>query len=272
MHTSNHNPHYARTLNAFCCCFTIVLVIVFLLLILVSARTNYQVDIVDIVRSNNPNLSNVERQVEEGQWYSVDGNRVAVISSALPVSVLLSEDGGRTWHKSIVESPPGGTFLPESEERLSPACGFIEINQDGTGCLVLGNEVSTGTQKSWCFLTEDAGKSWVEIPSVSNIHGFAVTGAGYSNKGILCVAFRYYENGGPDIWYTADRGITWCQSSVEDYSIYDDQFRFTPRCLSFDGLRGECEVLVYNCESQNITEARLYSENGGQEWRWDKMR
>lgn len=205
----------------------------------------------------------IQQKVEEGQLYSVDGQQIAIISSINPISLLISCDNGESWSEKT-------SMIHLGENLDCSYCSiFIDLNTDGVGCLVIGYGVNLGTQKSRCFLTENSGADWFEIPSVSDEHGFVITGAGYSSQGILSVAFRYYLDNGPDIWYTSDNGASWHQSLIAQYPI-DGEFRFTPRNMSFDGPQGECDVEVYDVDKGEASAAHLYSQDAGKEWRWEK--
>lgn len=204
----------------------------------------------------------IQQKVEEGQLYSVDEQQITVISSVNPISLLISRDNGEHWSEKSVKINLGETL------DCSHSSIFIDLNTDGVGCLAIGYGVNLGTQKSRYFLTEDGGDNWIEIPSVSEEHGYVITGAGYSSQGVLAVTFRYYLDDGPDIWYTSDNGANWYRSLIAQYPI-DGDFRFTPRNLSFDGEQGTCDVEVYDVAKKETNVAHLYSQDAGREWTWE---
>lgn len=222
--------------------------------------------VLSVFMDNNMDVSHMqaEKKFEEGLLYTLSEQSMVIVSSTKPITLLISNDKGNYWDEKTVNLNSGEILSCDATDSI-----FVDLNEDGTGCLVIGYGVSAGCQNSRCFLTKDNGDNWIEIPSVSDVHGFVITGAGYSNQGILSVAFRYYEDEGPDIWYTEDGGISWHQSLViSNQSFYRNGFRFTARNLSFEGIRGECDVEIFDADEQKSFGARLYSLDGGKEWSW----
>ena len=234
-----------------------------------SATGWFSIDILGTVQKGNPNLNAaiVEKQIADGEWFSLEGNTMAVICPGAPASVIISRDRGNSWKEVVIEdSEDDWAELGHSdygEEGSSWYGGFIDLHEDGEGLLVLASGVSMNYQHFRFYLTADGGDSWSVIPSVNSFHTSMMTGAGLAGDGTVCVGFRYYADFGPDLWYSDDRGKTWQKAAVERPEEYRDH-GFTPLSPTFNGLEGELPVMV-TAEKGEI-EITLYSHDGGRRW------
>ena len=240
----------------------------------VSAAGWFSIDILGTVRKGNPRLDTgyVQSQIEKGEWYSLNGNTMAVICPGAPASVIISRDRGNSWREVVIEdSEDDWAALGHSdygEEGSSWYGGFIDLHEDGEGLLVLASGVAMNYQHFRFYLTADGGDSWSVIPSVNAFHTSMMTGAGLAGDGTVCVGFRYYEDFGPDLWYSEDRGETWQKAAVERPEEYrGEQYRFTPFSPAFNGLEGTLPVTVRNQDdADHDIEIILYSHDGGRSW------
>lgn len=233
-----------------------------------SAAGWFSIDILGTVRKGNPNLNAaiVESQIADGEWFSLKGNTMAVICPGSPASVIISRDKGNSWKEVVIEGSDEDWMAMGNSDYEKGAfwySGFIDLHEDGTGLLVLATGVAMNHQNFRFYLTADGGDSWSEIPSVYAFHISMMTGAGLAGDGTVCVGFRYYEDFGPDLWYSDDRGETWQKAAVERPEEYQDH-GFTPLSPTFDGLEGELPVMVTT--EKGYIEITLYSHDGGRSW------
>lgn len=102
-------------------------------------------------------------ELERGQWVDLNGRQIAVVLPDSPTRILLSHDGGNTWRESVVEGSGVGYHLGRLWTDVHYADGFISLNEDGTGALVLATGVTMSRQDARCFLTRgqrrDGGRS-----------------------------------------------------------------------------------------------------------------
>ena len=238
-----------------------------------SAAGWFSIDILATVQKGNPNLNAkiIEGQIADGKWFSLKGNTMAVICPGSPASVIISRDRGNSWKEVVIEGSDDDWMAMGSsdyKEGIIWYGGFIDLHEDGVGLLVLASGVAMNSQNFRFYLTADGGDSWNEIPSVNNFHASMMTGAGLAGDGTVCVGFRYYEDFGPDLWYSDDRGETWQRAAVELPEEYQgEQYRFTPFSPTFNGLEGTLPVTVRNeDDSDHDIEIVLYSHDGGKSW------
>lgn len=238
-----------------------------------SATGWFSIDILGTIQKGNPNLNTaiVEKQIADGEWFSLEGNTMAVICPGSPASVIISRDKGNSWKEVVIEGSDDNWMAMRNsgyEEGIIWYGGFIDLHEDGAGLLVLASGVAMNSQNFCFYLTADGGDSWSAIPSVNEFHTSMMTGAGLAEDGTVCVGFQYYEDSGPDLWYSDDRGETWQRAVVERPEEYQGkQYRFTPRSPTFNGLEGALPVTVRNQDdSDHDIEIILYSHDGGKSW------
>ena len=164
----------------------------------------------------------IQEQIDEGQWVYLNDDNIAVILPESPTKILLSSDNGETWKESVVEGSDKMVAYGELREGVVPNGGFIGFWDEG-GYLVLTLPASMGNQPIHIYLTVDGGDTWSEIgnPYDAGEHYDVVTGAGFSTAEIGFISYRYFEDAGPDIWWTSDGGDTWEELMVtlpEEYS------------------------------------------------------
>ena len=72
-----------------------------------------------------------------------------------------------------------------------------------------------GHQENRIFQTSDGGKTWAEIGNTNNVYARVVTGAGFINKSIGFVSFRYDADINPVVYRTGDKGKNWTKCALE---------------------------------------------------------
>ena len=210
----------------------------------------------------------IQEQLAEGQWVYLNDDNIAVILPDAPTKILLSRDSGETWKEAAVEGSDKMAVYGELREGVVPNGGFIGFWDEG-GYLVLTLPASMGNQPIHIYLTADGGDTWSEIgnPYDAGEHYGVVTGAGFSTAEIGFISYRYFEDEGPDIWWTADGGDTWEELMVtlpEEYA--SDEYIFTPLSPTFNGSSGiyPIEALARSDESTEMI--YLYSDDYGVTW------
>lgn len=119
-----------------------------------------------------------------------------------PVKIMLSSDGGTTWKESVVCGSNEMGLFGDLRDDVRYSGGYIGFFKESGGYLVL-------------------------------------TGAGFSTPETGFISYRYYEDSGPDIWWTSDEGDSWQKLPVtlpEQYPA--ETHRFTLQTPVFDGKEG----------------------------------
>lgn len=220
-----------------------------------------------------PNPAIIQEQIGNGQWVYLNDDNIAVILPESPTKILLSSDGGETWRESEVEGSDKMVMFGDMREDVTPSGGFIGFFGDG-GYLVLTFPVAMGNQPMRIYLTGDGGETWAEIgnPYDAGEHFCVLTGAGFSTDEIGFISYRYYEDAGPDIWWTSDGGDTWRELTVMlpekyangDYVLYV----FTPGSPTFNDSNGVYPIEILN-QSGGATEViYMYSDDYGMTWQF----
>lgn len=210
----------------------------------------------------------IQEQIDEGQWVYLNDDNIAVILPESPTKILLSSDNGETWKESVVEGSDKMVAYGELREGVVPNGGFIGFWDEG-GYLVLTLPASMGNQPIHIYLTVDGGDTWSEIgnPYDAGEHYDVVTGAGFSTAEIGFISYRYFEDAGPDIWWTSDGGDTWEELMVtlpEEYS--SEEYVFTPLSPTFNGSSGIYPIEALSLSDESTEMIYLYSDDYGITW------
>ncbi len=213
----------------------------------------------------------IEEQIKNGEWVALNGDNVAVIVPESPTKVLLSADGGETWRESVVEGSDRHIFYGEEQDGFFPRGGFIGFFGDNGGYLVLTAGVAMGDQPMMIYLTANGGQTWTEIgnPYDAGEHSRVLTGAGFSTEDIGFISYRYYEDCGPDIWWTHDGGETWEELTVKLPDGYTEDYRFTPLTPSFDGAKGAYPIKVLDPQTGEEDIITMRSDDYGLTWSFE---
>ena len=192
-----------------------------------------------------------------------------------PVKIIISSDGGETWKESVVCGSDEMDIYGELRHDVQYYGGYIGFFGENGGYLVLTADVAMNNQPMRIYLTDDGGSSWSEIgnPYSRNIHISVLTGAGFSTPEIGFISYRYYEDAGPDIWWTADGGDTWQKLLVtvpEEYASY----MFTPQTPTFDGKDGVYPIAYHRSGEVEGTVVEgtvyMYSHDYGLTWKFEQ--
>lgn len=216
------------------------------------------------------NQDHIQYQIDHGEWIYLNGDSIAVIVPESPVKIMLSHDKGVTWKESFVQGSEEMEIYGDLRRDFPYYGGYIGFFGDSGGYLVLTASVSMNDQPMRIYLTSDGGNTWSEIGNPYRRHSSVLTGAGFSTDQIGFISYRYYEDFGPDIWWTRDGGGTWEKLPVavpEEYSKYV----FTPGTPTFDGPNGVYPITYYDYNAPHLEERTLYMRTSdyGLTWTFD---
>ena len=221
----------------------------------------------NIGAEHSPSVSALERELEEGKWVYLDGDQIAVILPDSPVKILLSGDGGETWRESVVEDSERWDLFGEWTDQTQYWGGYLGFNGEENGYLVLTSGVSMNHQDLRIYLTGDGGETWREIGNPYDVHVSVLTGAGFASDQVGFISYRYYEDAGPDIWWTDDGGETWEKLMVELPAAYRfGDCRFTPGSPVFHGEEGVYPITVTTEDDTLEPVIWLETHDGGYTW------
>lgn len=261
----------------------IAAVIAAIVLCVAAAAAGYMgLDIIGLIRGGleergaDMNEGQIQAQVDEGQWIHLDGDSVAVIVPGNPVRILYSADAGVTWRESTVDGSEGMYAFGEWRPDTPYYGGWIgSFGEDGM-YLALTGPLALGSQPVSLFLSDDGGETWREIgdPFHQGAHRCAVTGAAFASEEIGFVCYRYYEDAGPDIWFTHDGGRIWEELAVEEpaqYLPYAGSWVFTPCSPEFSGVSGAIPVTAFEQNTGREETLYLCTTDGGRSWAWSRL-
>jgi len=156
---------------------------------------------------------------------------------ASPVTVLISNNEGQTWNNYSVADT-------KADDHTQKYVGFTTKND---GWMLLAGGVAMGHQENRIFQTSDGGKTWTEIGNTNDIYPRVVTGAGFANKNIGFVSFRYDVDPNPVVYRTKDKGKTWTQCALEIPESFKSITSYaTALSPVFDGAKGILPVTFRN--------------------------
>ncbi|NLN47993.1 MAG: exo-alpha-sialidase [Clostridiales bacterium] len=156
---------------------------------------------------------------------------------APPVSIMISGDKGETWNSYAVTD----TKMVHYETK------YVGFTTKDDGWLLLAGGVAMGQQENRIFQTTDGGKNWHEIGNTGDTYARVVTGAGFANKNIGFVSFRYDSDINPVMYRTQDKGETWTQCFLEIPNPFEGIATYaTALSPAFNGAKGVLPVTFRN--------------------------
>lgn len=155
-----------------------------------------------------------------------------------PLHVIISDDKGETWNDYIIQKAKGNEF-------------FIGFTSKNDGWMVSGHSSGVGIALNSIFQTSDGGKTWEEIGNPNETYSEHLTGVGFYNKDVGFLGFRYYQDAGPEIYWTKDRGTSWeklALSLPETFAAY----KKTPLSPTFIGENGKFPIVLTDHEAGTV--------------------
>ena len=166
------------------------------------------------------------------------------VGTASPVTVLISNNEGQTWSNYSVADT-------KADDDTQKYVGFTTKND---GWLLLAGSVAMGHQENRIFQTSDGGKTWTEIGNTNQVYPHVVTGAGFANKNIGFVSFRYDVDPNPVVYRTKDKGKTWTQCTLEIPDSFKSIATYaTALSPVFNGAKGTLPVTFRNNDAAGGT-------------------
>lgn len=164
------------------------------------------------------------------------------------LSILLTEDSGKTWNKipcaNLPKTIDGEAAFAASDTNVKIVNGVIFI--------------ISGGKKSRLFKSSDKGKTW-EVFNTPIIQGEAMTGAFsmdfYNNKKGMIVGGNYEQqkDNSANKAFTKNGGKTWKLVSVNKSFGYASCVQFMPKSNG---------KVIYTCGTSGV----YYSTNYGKKW------
>jgi len=166
------------------------------------------------------------------------GGNTGSVGTASPVTVLISNNEGQTWSNYSVADTKADDYYPQK---------YVGFTTKNDGWLLLAGSAAMGHQENRIFQTSDGGKTWTEIGNTNQVYPRVVTGAGFANKNIGFVSFRYDVDPNPIVYRTKDKGKTWTQCVLEIPDSFKSIATYaTALSPVFDGAKGILPVTFRN--------------------------
>ncbi|MBW4084988.1 M56 family metallopeptidase [Paenibacillus sp. S150] len=194
--------------------------------------------------------------------FFISGDKTAIVygfadGNESPLHVLVSDDRGETWNDYTIEGAKGYDAK------------FIGFTNKQDGWIVAGGSAGVGHSLNYVYQTSDGGKTWQELGNPNDLYAEHMTGAGFANKEIGFLGFRYYEDSGPVIYWTKDKGETWEKLVVSLPETFDE-YQKTPLSPIFNGKEGLFPILLRHRDNENLTGTiYLSSKDSGLTWTYD---
>lgn len=131
-----------------------------------------------------------------GFYISSEKTAIAYGDAAGTVTVLTSDDMGKTWNNANI---------PLNDATASWNCiGFTSQND---GWLVICSFVGMGQEQHYIYMTSNGGKTWKPVSgNVNDVYSRMLSGGGFINDKVGFLCFRYESDFQPAICVTRDGG------------------------------------------------------------------
>jgi photosystem II stability/assembly factor-like uncharacterized protein len=201
-----------------------------------------------------------DRGISSGGFF-ISEDKTAIVynpepGNLSPLHVLISDDMGETWNDTIIQGAKGDEL-------------FIGFTSKTDGWMTSGASHGVGRALNYVFQTADGGKTWKEVGNPNDVYSEHLTGAGFSNKDIGFLGFRYYRDAGPEIYWTMDQGASWKKLEIKLPEEFND-YNKTPLSPIFNGKEGLYPILLTNQENgERVGIIYFYSKDEGLTWGYD---
>lgn len=197
--------------------------------------------------------------VQEGSACVSDGLSVIGYggSEDVPLSAMVSTDGGKNWNKIIV-----------SRTYVDVRAIFVSRPADSDMVYMLITSGRTMSQEgNALFVSKDAGTSWTEIPVTQEIDAihFLTSDFAFTDEstGFICIQ----DNEAPHMLYTIDGGTTWQETQ---FDAVDEGYTYAyAPSICEEGLELYIGQPEYSKGSGDML--RMVSTDGGLTWEEDKI-
>lgn len=194
--------------------------------------------------------------LDEESYYITPEKTVFVYggNSEIPLSIIISTDGGNTWTRTVV-----------SNSMVGARRTFISFSEDGNcGYLVVGAYRTMHAELTFIYKTTDGGKSWsfVSSPDLGGGYHTLTVSATFSTDSIGFITMGGSQD--QSVWYTMDGGMTWQnfifgEKPESEYSVSMAYIK------PFVGNKGVIYVGTYDLEKPYYY--KYVSEDYGKTWR-----
>lgn len=200
-------------------------------------------------------------KLQEGSYY-ISPNKIAFVYGGTqenPVTVLSSDDKGKTWKRQAIENSTRGSRME-----------FIGFSSKDNGYIVVSGDRTMSFEITYVYLTKDGGKTWTQVGDPSKATSVRITGATFSTDKIGFICYKSTSKY-PSVYFTKDSGTTWKKLEIPLPKEYEGIF-VTPLSPKFNGAKGV--LIVDQGEDGDFGQgkkARFISEDYGLSWNFDKV-
>lgn len=189
-----------------------------------------------------------------GFYISSEKTAIAYGDAAGTVTVLISDDMGKTWNNASI--PLNG---------VTASWNCIGFTSQNDGWLVICSFVGMGHELHYIYMTSDGGKTWKYVNgNINDIYSRMLSGGGFVNDEVGFLCFRYESDFQPAICVTRDGGLTWSKLFISLPREYDG-YNKTPLSPVLKGTDIVLPVLLTDDNGEAGT-IYLISEDDGTTW------
>ncbi|WP_240420595.1 WD40/YVTN/BNR-like repeat-containing protein [Paenibacillus periandrae] len=197
---------------------------------------------------------------KEDTGFYISDDKTAIVygfadGQSSPLHVLISNDMGKTWNDYEIKGAMGYDKK------------FIGFTTKNDGWLVSGGSAGVGRSLNHVYQTSNGGLTWNELGNPNDLYSEQLTGAGFSNKDIGFLGFRYYSDNGPNVYWTINQGQSWEKLSILLPAKYNE-YQKTPLSPIFNGKEGLFPLVLH--KNGNVTDTiYLISNDYGLTWNYE---